>query len=141
MPLWRIYSHPTTFTPSQREGIAKSITDLYVAVGLPAFYVNVLFIDLSDHGSYVSGAPTKAFVRVTVEQIARALPSPDTAEGAKRRTGWMDKINGVNSRRGESKYDVLTRTGTQTMDPGPRGVEVGNSYQRDSKRFVEDPRH
>jgi len=95
MPLWRIYSHPTTFSPSQREGLAKAITALYVKAGLPPFYVNVLFIDTNDNSNFVSGKATNHFVRITVEQIARAMPSPDTAEGAAYRKRWMDIINGV----------------------------------------------
>jgi hypothetical protein len=95
MPLWRIYSHPSTFSPSQREGLAKSITKLYVDIGLPPFYVNVLFIDTGDYSSFVSGEATKTFVRITVEQIARTMPSPDVEEGRLRRRGWMDMINAV----------------------------------------------
>jgi hypothetical protein len=95
MPLWRIYSHPSTFSPAQREGLAKAITSLYVNAGLPAFYVNVLFIDTNDNSAFISGKATNNFVRLTVEQIARAMPSPDTAEGAAYRKRWMDMINKV----------------------------------------------
>jgi hypothetical protein len=95
MPLWRIYSHSSTFSTAQREGLAKSITSLYVNVGLPAFYVNVLFIDTNDNSAFVSGKATNNFVRITVEQIARAMPDPGTPEGAAFRKRWMDIINEV----------------------------------------------
>ena len=42
MPLWRVFSHPTTFNAEQRLALAKSVTELYVSKGLPAFYVNVI---------------------------------------------------------------------------------------------------
>ncbi|KAJ9610717.1 hypothetical protein H2200_005494 [Cladophialophora chaetospira] len=98
MPLWRIFSNPKTFSPAQRSGLAKAITALYVSRGLPAFYVNVLFIDLPDNDGaspscFVGGEPNPNFVRIVVEQIARTMPSPDTEEGRKRRAGWMDMIN------------------------------------------------
>jgi hypothetical protein len=48
MPLWRIFANPTTFSLSQRESIAKAITALYVGIGLPAFYVNVVFINVNE---------------------------------------------------------------------------------------------
>jgi len=50
MPLWRIYCNPATFTKEQKQGIANAITKLYTdpPVGLPAFYVNVLFIPLKE---------------------------------------------------------------------------------------------
>jgi phenylpyruvate tautomerase PptA (4-oxalocrotonate tautomerase family) len=95
MPLWRIYTHQSTFSPSQREGLAKAITKLYVDFGLPPFYVNVIFIDTSDYGTYVGGEASKTFVRITVEQIARTMQSPETEKGRNQRKGWMDMINAV----------------------------------------------
>lgn len=102
MPLWRIFSHPSTFSPSQRSGLAKAITELYVSRGLPAFYVVVLFIDQPDDdgknpSTFVGGAPHANFVRVVIEQIARTMSSPETEEGRKARKGWMDTINEVSS--------------------------------------------
>jgi hypothetical protein len=50
MPLWRIFSHPDTFSYEQKKGIADAVTKLYTSepVNLPAFYVNVLFIPLKE---------------------------------------------------------------------------------------------
>lgn len=95
MPLWRIFSHPQTFSLDQRKGIAKAVTDLYVSRGLPAFYVNVIFIDVDEKGTFIGGEQRNNFVRVVAEQIARAMPSPDTSEGRERRKKWMDLINEV----------------------------------------------
>lgn len=95
MPLWRIWSHPKTFTPAQRSALAKDITAYYVSRGLPAFYVNVLFIDVDENALYIGGQPKKNFVRIAVEHIARTMPSNETAEGRAARKGMMDRINGV----------------------------------------------
>ncbi|KAA8620038.1 Tautomerase [Pyrenophora tritici-repentis] len=44
MPLWIIYHSPSTFaSPQTKQALAASITAIYLAAGLPAFYVNVLF--------------------------------------------------------------------------------------------------
>ncbi|RYO42797.1 hypothetical protein AA0111_g705 [Alternaria arborescens] len=91
MPLWRIYSHPDTFTLDQKRGIAAAITKHYDV--LPAFYVDVIFVDCKEGNVWVGPESKTNFVRIVVEQIARAMPSPDTAEGRAWRTGWMDKIN------------------------------------------------
>ncbi|KAF2256211.1 hypothetical protein BU26DRAFT_472266 [Trematosphaeria pertusa] len=92
MPLWLIY-HPTnTFTtPTEKSALATSITTVYTAVNLPAFYVNVLFIPLSPHSIYIGGTPrpsapsttnsepgpdsSKPFIRITVQNIARKIPN------------------------------------------------------------------
>jgi len=95
MPLWRIFSHPSTFTLEQRAGIAKAVTAQYVARGLPAFYVNVIFVDVDETAVWVGGEPKKNFVRVVIEQIARTMSSPESEEGKKKRKAWMDEINKV----------------------------------------------
>ena len=95
MPLWRVFSHPATFTPSQRLDLSSSITSLYVARGLPAFYVNVIFVDTPEHTVYIGGEEKTNFVRIVIEQIARTLPDVATEEGRKYRKGWMDTINEV----------------------------------------------
>ncbi|KAL6246683.1 hypothetical protein RBB50_005990 [Rhinocladiella similis] len=93
MPLWRIFSHPQTFTLDQRSALAKKVTDLYMSRGLPAFYVNVIFIDVDEKATFIGGEPRSNFVRIAVEQIARTMASPDTEQGQKQRTAWMDMIN------------------------------------------------
>ncbi|ETI25443.1 hypothetical protein G647_02216 [Cladophialophora carrionii CBS 160.54] len=98
MPLWRIFSHPSTFSPVQRQDLAKAVTALYVSRGLPAFYVNVIFVDLPDADGanpscFVGGEPRPNFVRVVVEQIARTMAASDTDQGKERRRKWMDLIN------------------------------------------------
>lgn len=97
MPLWRIFCHPSTFSTEQRAGLSKAVTKLYMdePVGLPAFYVNVMFIPLKEDEIWIGGEPKKNFVRVVIEQIARQMESPDTEEGRTRRLWWMDKINDV----------------------------------------------
>lgn len=93
MPLWRIYANPNTFTVEQRKGIAKAITKLYDF--LPAFYVNVIFVDVGSDNVWIGGQPQKNFVRITVEQIARTMLPADTEGGQKQRTSWFERINEV----------------------------------------------
>lgn len=64
-------------------------------IGLPAFYVNVIFIDVDENALYVGGEPKDNFVRIVVEHIARELPSDEAEEGRKYRKAMMDRINGV----------------------------------------------
>jgi phenylpyruvate tautomerase PptA (4-oxalocrotonate tautomerase family) len=95
MPVWRIFMHPDTFTPIQRAALAKDVTELYQKGGLPAFYVNVLFIPLEKDNYYIGGVSKKNFVRICIEQIARQMPDGNTEKGMLRRQAWMDRINEV----------------------------------------------
>ncbi|RAK90881.1 hypothetical protein BO79DRAFT_142561 [Aspergillus costaricaensis CBS 115574] len=95
MPDWRIY-HPTgTFTsPDQRENLSKAVTSIYTDVGLPAFYVVVLFIEMPPATMYragisCSGEGTKPFVRLTFSHIARHFPPGESPM----RTRFMNKVH------------------------------------------------
>ncbi len=97
MPLWRIYSHPDIFSPEEKTGLAKSITTLYTNLGLPAFYVNVLFIDVPEQNFLIGGRQTKSMIRFSVEHVARAMPSAESEEGRQRISKWMERICNVGS--------------------------------------------
>jgi hypothetical protein len=95
MPFWRIFAHPDTFSYEQRKGLTAAITKLYTDVGLPAFYVIVIFINAGEDQVWMGGQPKKNFVRIVIEQIARTMPGPETEAGRAHRTWWMDNINAV----------------------------------------------
>jgi phenylpyruvate tautomerase PptA (4-oxalocrotonate tautomerase family) len=95
MPLWRIYSSPGVFSAEDRAGLARSITALYTNLGLPAFYVNVIFIDVPGQNFFIGGQSTNNMIRVSIEHVARAMPSADSEEGRLRRSKWMDRISSV----------------------------------------------
>ncbi|KIX99742.1 uncharacterized protein Z520_04378 [Fonsecaea multimorphosa CBS 102226] len=143
MPLWRIFSHPSIFTASQREGISKAITDLYVSRGLPPFYVVVIFIDVDEKGFFVGGESKNNFVRIVVEQIARAMVSPETEEGRKTRKAWMDRINGLLKPyiidRAELEWELhIAETPrdlwrTQGLDPPPANSDVEKLWLEKNK--------
>jgi phenylpyruvate tautomerase PptA (4-oxalocrotonate tautomerase family) len=112
MPLWRIYCHPDTFSVEERGGLAQSITGLYTNLGLPAFYVNVLFIAVPEVDFFVGGQQTKNLVRFSVEHVARAMPSGDSEEGQQRIAKWMERICDVRSRHMHTQLTCL-----QTLRP------------------------
>jgi len=95
MPLWRIFHHPSTFTPDQRAALARDITKLYTDAGLPAFYVNVFFVPLQAEELFIGGEPRTNFVRIVIEQIARQMPSADTDAGKAHREWWMENVSKV----------------------------------------------
>ncbi|KAF2807582.1 uncharacterized protein BDZ99DRAFT_446304 [Mytilinidion resinicola] len=82
MPLWQIYHPPTTFTtPASRAPLAAALTALYTAIGLPAFYVVVLFHPLPDADTYVGGVAgadlARPFIRLVGNHVAVKMPDED----------------------------------------------------------------
>lgn len=93
MPLWRVFCNPGTFSKDQKAALARDVTATYKS--LPAFYVNVIFIECGDDNIWIGGEAKRNFVRIVIEQIARQLPSEATDEGRAHRRRFMDRINEV----------------------------------------------
>lgn len=89
MPLWRIYSSPGTFDPTQKAALVSSIVPMYTPAGLPAFYVVIVFHDIPSDSFFVSGQPQKNFVRIVIDHLAVHLPDPQ------RRAGLLKRIDAV----------------------------------------------
>ncbi|KAK7532390.1 putative oxalocrotonate tautomerase [Phyllosticta citribraziliensis] len=89
MPRWTIYHSDADTgalaTPAARAALARAITALYTRVGLPAFYVVVLFHALPPTQLYVGGEANdgvrrRPFVRLAFEHVARAFESREMKE-------------------------------------------------------------
>jgi len=89
MPLWTIHHTPGIFTDEEKHDLAARITDHYEKVGLPRFYVVVLFDETKPTDFYVGGEPTPVGVRIVIDHIARHLPDKAARQ---RSTQW---INGI----------------------------------------------
>ncbi|WP_059016267.1 tautomerase family protein [Mycobacterium sp. M26] len=100
MPLWTIYHAPGTFTGADKQELAAAVTERYRAIGLPRFYVVVIFRETSAGDFFVGGEPSSAAVRVVIEHIARQHPD---AASRRRAARWisntlapfMSKYDGV----------------------------------------------
>ncbi|KAK0499745.1 putative oxalocrotonate tautomerase [Armillaria luteobubalina] len=75
MPFHRFYVPHGLYSPCDKQSIAEAVTEVYVKVGLPRFYVVVNFIEVSEENFYVSGKSSTDFVRISIHHIARHLPS------------------------------------------------------------------
>lgn len=78
MPLHRIYSAKGVFSPSDKEAIARNITNIYSV--LPKFYTVVTFVDVDEDSIYVGGKANSRFVRLATQHLARENTNPDRAE-------------------------------------------------------------
>jgi phenylpyruvate tautomerase PptA (4-oxalocrotonate tautomerase family) len=70
MPLWNIYYSENTLTVEDKAGLAAQITPIYTSIGLPDFYVNVLFHPLPPSDLYIAAKPHNNFMRVQIQHIA-----------------------------------------------------------------------
>lgn len=71
MPLWNIHHPDLAFSDAEKLAIAERITALYG--DLPAFYVGVIFNEVSKDSFFIGGRPTTDFVRISVDHIARQI--------------------------------------------------------------------
>ncbi|PPJ56284.1 hypothetical protein CBER1_00741 [Cercospora berteroae] len=92
MPIWKIFHSPGIFEDAtERHELAKSITDYYVVVGLPAYYVNVQFWPLPADRYFTGANPVSKTVFVEIIHIARRL-DPTNKQMRTRMKNRMDKI-------------------------------------------------
>ncbi|KAJ5605394.1 hypothetical protein N7510_008175 [Penicillium lagena] len=75
MPLWRIYHATRALSPPDQEKLAQLITNLYSTppATLPAFYVDVIYIEVHPNKLFVAGKPRNNFVRFSIEHLATHL--------------------------------------------------------------------
>ena len=77
MPLWNIWHPAGAYSDDDKARFSGEITALYTGVGLPAFYVVVLFHELDSGSCYVGGKADDATVRIAIEHIARHSADSD----------------------------------------------------------------
>ncbi|KAH9209009.1 putative oxalocrotonate tautomerase [Leptodontidium sp. 2 PMI_412] len=73
MPLWLIYHPEGVFKDAEsKKPLSESITSLYTALGLPAFYAVVIFIPVPAENFWVGGEEPRRnpFIRISVDHIA-----------------------------------------------------------------------
>jgi 4-oxalocrotonate tautomerase family enzyme len=72
MPLWHVYCPEDAYSAEDKRAFATRVTDLYAEIGLPRFYVGVVFHELPKDSFFIGGKPTNDFVRIWIDQIARS---------------------------------------------------------------------
>src|SRR5262249_30865780 len=76
-PLWKVYHPVGAYSAEDKGALSKRITAVYSS--LPKFYVSVIFEEVPDESFYIGGEPTRQFIRIQMDHIARQL----TSEAAK----------------------------------------------------------
>ncbi|CZR65183.1 uncharacterized protein PAC_15083 [Phialocephala subalpina] len=89
MPLWSINHSPECFSQEEKTAMAKAITKLYQAYGLPAFYVQVIFNEIPPTSLFIGGEGHSKFAGVSIYHVARAFQS----DGQKKR--FLDDADSV----------------------------------------------
>jgi phenylpyruvate tautomerase PptA (4-oxalocrotonate tautomerase family) len=73
MSLHRIYHPPDVFSAKDKQELAERITALYTAIGLPEFYVNVIFVPIEKDSLFVGGQPKDKYIRIVIQHLASQL--------------------------------------------------------------------
>ncbi|KAJ5888650.1 oxalocrotonate tautomerase [Penicillium taxi] len=82
MPLWQIYHPATAFKDAaSKQAFANDITNMYLKLGLPAFYVVTQFHKMDIDNVFVGGKQNAdidtPFIRVVINHIAIHVPDVD----------------------------------------------------------------
>lgn len=80
MPLWQINHSRNTLSDEEKHTLAKQITQTYVKYGLPAFYVQVQYHELSPTTSFTGGEHNPKFVGLTIYHLARAMSTDEQVQ-------------------------------------------------------------
>jgi phenylpyruvate tautomerase PptA (4-oxalocrotonate tautomerase family) len=86
MPLWTVHHSPGVFSPSDKRDLAQAVTARYEAIGLPRFYVVMIFTETTADDFFVGGERTPLGVRVVIDHIARHHPD---AASRRRNAIWI----------------------------------------------------
>lgn len=78
MSLHRIYHPPNAFSTAEKQGLAERITTLYTELGLPAFYVNVIFVATENESFFIAGQTQDKYVRIVIQHLAVQLQNDET---------------------------------------------------------------
>jgi phenylpyruvate tautomerase PptA (4-oxalocrotonate tautomerase family) len=89
MPLLRFYLSPNLLSAEEKKDLSQKLTAIYTFRGLPAFYVNVVFLEIPPGSLYVGGEPADDFVRICIEHIALKFPSEE------RQQLYMKKLDDI----------------------------------------------
>src|SRR3982074_2190206 len=76
MPLLRFFVAPSVLSTAEKKELAQKITSVYVSRKMPAFYVNVFFLELPEDSYYIGGEARANFVRIAIEHIAMHFANP-----------------------------------------------------------------
>jgi phenylpyruvate tautomerase PptA (4-oxalocrotonate tautomerase family) len=77
MSLHRIYHSSGTFSNADKQGLAVNITAFYKALGLPEFYVDVIFVHTEENSFFVGGQAKNKYIRIVVQHLAAQLQNDE----------------------------------------------------------------
>lgn len=148
MPLWRIFSHPDTFSTAQKKALVESITPFYTRSGLPAFYVNVVFIPVEPSSFYIGSQPVRDMVRIAIEHIAIHRPKLDGVgnNARARMCVEIDEVvifvhaNFLADRKDEWLLNSSPHTVAGATYRGERRPKLGIPHSGNAQGFMEDTR-
>jgi phenylpyruvate tautomerase PptA (4-oxalocrotonate tautomerase family) len=78
MPRWKIYNLEGTISRQDKDKLAEQLTALYVDLGIPAFWVNVFFHEMSVSRFYSGGKAEHNLVFFHIDHAEKNFDPPRT---------------------------------------------------------------
>lgn len=136
MPLLRFYLAPNLLSSSEKKNLAKQLTEIYTAADIPAFFVDVVYIEVPKDSIYVGGEEAGDFVRICIEHIARRMATEE------RKQAYMGKLDAIiipvfkpKNLRWEYHITETPRElwKVQSLVPPPTGSDVEQMWARENR--------
>ena len=89
MPVWNFSTAPAVFSREEKEQLASNITDIYLKVGLPEFYVNIHFTELPLDSFYVGKKSSKTTAFLSIIHGAR------TFQNKQQQDNFMERVDNI----------------------------------------------
>ncbi|KAF9889847.1 hypothetical protein FE257_006937 [Aspergillus nanangensis] len=77
MPRWTFETTPGTFTREEKHTIARKVTDLYTARGVPRFFINVFFHENGEDNFFSGGKYPPNAVFFHIDHAMSKLPDEE----------------------------------------------------------------
>lgn len=78
MPRWTFELSPGTITTEEKRTIARKVTDLYIARGVPSFFINVFFHETGENDFFSGGKYLPGAVFFHMDDAIRKFPDEES---------------------------------------------------------------
>ncbi len=135
MPLWNLHCNENAYSTEDKQSFAEAITGIYASVGMPRFYVSVVFHEIPRNSLFIGGVARNDFVRISIDHIARSTLPEDRQKMLNFLNSHIDPFVKDRGFEWELHIDETPRDlwTVQGMFPPPSGSEEEQRWARENR--------